>query len=147
MCRGTPLFFFLAQIRDYVLYIGAKFSKCNRMSYLFFFFYQKGLIFTYFLRAQTLVTTVHDISRDRRGKRHEQNTLCSCFYIFTCKTVIFLISLLFFSQLWRKFLRLAYNFVVIFIPWEMRIKKIESKYKDLMVSKSKALAKMLSVRV
>lgn len=31
-------------------------------------------------------------------------------------------------QLWRKFARLACNFVVIFIPWEMRIKKIESEY-------------------
>ncbi|KAK2522141.1 Tmc3 [Columba guinea] len=29
------------------------------------------------------------------------------------------------AELWRKFIRLAYNFVVIFIPWEMRIKKIE----------------------
>lgn len=53
----------------------------------------------------------------------------------------------FFSQLWRKFIRLAYNFVVIFIPWEMRIKKIESKYKDFMVLNSKVLAKMLSFRV
>ncbi|KFQ48246.1 Transmembrane channel-like 3, partial [Pelecanus crispus] len=32
------------------------------------------------------------------------------------------------SQLWRKFIRLAYNFVVTFIPWEMRIKKIESHF-------------------
>ncbi|NXG62476.1 TMC3 protein, partial [Hemiprocne comata] len=32
------------------------------------------------------------------------------------------------AELWRKFLRLAYNFVVIFIPWEMRIKKIESHF-------------------
>ena len=32
-----------------------------------------------------------------------------------------------FSQLWRKFARLACNFAVIFIPWEMRIKKIESE--------------------
>ncbi|KAL4692683.1 hypothetical protein H8959_016493, partial [Pygathrix nigripes] len=31
-------------------------------------------------------------------------------------------------QLWRKFARLACNFVVIFIPWEMRIKKIESHF-------------------
>lgn len=31
-------------------------------------------------------------------------------------------------QLWRKFVRLARNFVVIFIPWETRIKKIESKW-------------------
>uniref|UniRef100_F6WCE2 Transmembrane channel-like protein n=1 Tax=Monodelphis domestica TaxID=13616 RepID=F6WCE2_MONDO len=31
-------------------------------------------------------------------------------------------------DLWRKFVRLAYNFVVIFIPWEMRIKKIESHF-------------------
>lgn len=30
-------------------------------------------------------------------------------------------------QLWRKLARLASNFVVVFIPWEMRIKKIESK--------------------
>lgn len=30
-------------------------------------------------------------------------------------------------QLWRRFARLARNFVVIFIPWEMRIKKIESE--------------------
>ncbi|KAI6077777.1 Transmembrane channel-like protein 3 isoform X1 [Aix galericulata] len=30
------------------------------------------------------------------------------------------------AELWRKFLRLAYNFVVLFIPWEMRIKKIET---------------------
>uniref|UniRef100_A0A8B9MCN2 Transmembrane channel-like protein n=1 Tax=Accipiter nisus TaxID=211598 RepID=A0A8B9MCN2_9AVES len=28
----------------------------------------------------------------------------------------------------KKFIRLAYNFVVIFIPWEMRIKKIESHF-------------------
>ncbi|NXU52683.1 TMC3 protein, partial [Turnix velox] len=32
------------------------------------------------------------------------------------------------AELWRKFIRLAYNFVVIFIPWEMRIKKIESHF-------------------
>uniref|UniRef100_A0A8C9FXE6 Transmembrane channel-like protein n=1 Tax=Pavo cristatus TaxID=9049 RepID=A0A8C9FXE6_PAVCR len=32
------------------------------------------------------------------------------------------------QYLWRKFLRLAYNFVVLFIPWEMRIKKIESHF-------------------
>ncbi|NXT19316.1 TMC3 protein, partial [Syrrhaptes paradoxus] len=32
------------------------------------------------------------------------------------------------AELWRKFVRLAYNFVVIFIPWEMRIKKIESHF-------------------
>uniref|UniRef100_A0A8B9TS32 Transmembrane channel-like protein n=1 Tax=Anas platyrhynchos TaxID=8839 RepID=A0A8B9TS32_ANAPL len=32
------------------------------------------------------------------------------------------------AELWRKFLRLAYNFVVLFIPWEMRIKKIESHF-------------------
>ncbi|NXK29111.1 TMC3 protein, partial [Arenaria interpres] len=32
------------------------------------------------------------------------------------------------AELWRKFLRLAYNFVVMFIPWEMRIKKIESHF-------------------
>ncbi|XP_074090091.1 transmembrane channel-like protein 3 [Macrotis lagotis] len=32
------------------------------------------------------------------------------------------------ADLWRKFVRLAYNFVVIFIPWEMRIKKIESHF-------------------
>ncbi|KAL8197294.1 UNVERIFIED_CONTAM: Transmembrane channel-like protein 3 [Gekko kuhli] len=32
------------------------------------------------------------------------------------------------AELWRKFLRLAYNFMVIFIPWEMRIKKIESHF-------------------
>ncbi|XP_023375810.1 transmembrane channel-like protein 3 [Pteropus vampyrus] len=30
--------------------------------------------------------------------------------------------------LWRRFARLAHNFVVIFIPWEMRIKKIESHF-------------------
>ncbi|NXS74292.1 TMC3 protein, partial [Pandion haliaetus] len=32
------------------------------------------------------------------------------------------------AELWRKFIRLAYNFVVVFIPWEMRIKKIESHF-------------------
>ncbi|XP_068953646.1 transmembrane channel-like protein 3 [Petaurus breviceps papuanus] len=32
------------------------------------------------------------------------------------------------ADLWRKFVLLAYNFVVIFIPWEMRIKKIESHF-------------------
>ncbi|KAF1657438.1 Transmembrane channel-like protein 3, partial [Aptenodytes patagonicus] len=32
------------------------------------------------------------------------------------------------AELWRKFIRLAYNFLVIFIPWEMRIKKIESHF-------------------
>ncbi|NXJ73461.1 TMC3 protein, partial [Trogon melanurus] len=32
------------------------------------------------------------------------------------------------AELWRKFIRLAYNFVVLFIPWEMRIKKIESHF-------------------
>ncbi|ETE66721.1 Transmembrane channel-like protein 3, partial [Ophiophagus hannah] len=32
------------------------------------------------------------------------------------------------AELWRKFIRLAYNFMVIFIPWEMRIKKIESHF-------------------
>uniref|UniRef100_A0A8D2Q8M3 Transmembrane channel-like protein n=1 Tax=Varanus komodoensis TaxID=61221 RepID=A0A8D2Q8M3_VARKO len=32
------------------------------------------------------------------------------------------------TELWRKFVRLAYNFMVIFIPWEMRIKKIESHF-------------------
>ncbi|CAM4529313.1 unnamed protein product [Lepidochelys kempii] len=32
------------------------------------------------------------------------------------------------AELWKKFVRLAYNFVVIFIPWEMRIKKIESHF-------------------
>ncbi|XP_060611191.2 transmembrane channel-like protein 3 [Anolis sagrei] len=32
------------------------------------------------------------------------------------------------AELWRKFVRLAYNFMVIFIPWEMRIKKIESHF-------------------
>ncbi|KAL9837933.1 LOW QUALITY PROTEIN: transmembrane channel-like protein 3 [Geothlypis trichas] len=32
------------------------------------------------------------------------------------------------AELWKKFIRLAYNFVVIFIPWEMRIKKIESHF-------------------
>ncbi|MEE6503283.1 hypothetical protein FKM82_004789 [Ascaphus truei] len=32
------------------------------------------------------------------------------------------------AELWRKFARLAYNFVVLFIPWEMRIKKIESHF-------------------
>ncbi|XP_021263415.1 transmembrane channel-like protein 3 [Numida meleagris] len=32
------------------------------------------------------------------------------------------------AELWRKFLRMAYNFVVLFIPWEMRIKKIESHF-------------------
>ncbi|CAJ0957967.1 unnamed protein product [Ranitomeya imitator] len=30
--------------------------------------------------------------------------------------------------LWKKFSRLSYNFVVLFIPWEMRIKKIESHF-------------------
>ncbi|KAM4675937.1 transmembrane channel-like protein 3 [Discoglossus pictus] len=32
------------------------------------------------------------------------------------------------AELWRKFARLSYNFVVLFIPWEMRIKKIESHF-------------------
>ncbi|KAM9586265.1 transmembrane channel-like protein 3 [Trichechus inunguis] len=32
------------------------------------------------------------------------------------------------AELWRKFARLACNFMVIFIPWEMRIKKIESHF-------------------
>ncbi|XP_027945212.1 transmembrane channel-like protein 3 [Eumetopias jubatus] len=32
------------------------------------------------------------------------------------------------AELWRKFVRLACNFMVIFIPWEMRIKKIESHF-------------------
>ncbi|XP_017357729.1 transmembrane channel-like protein 3 [Cebus imitator] len=32
------------------------------------------------------------------------------------------------AELWRKFARLACNFVVTFIPWEMRIKKIESHF-------------------
>ncbi|XP_045865169.1 transmembrane channel-like protein 3 [Meles meles] len=32
------------------------------------------------------------------------------------------------AELWRKFARLAGNFMVIFIPWEMRIKKIESHF-------------------
>ncbi|ELK18324.1 Transmembrane channel-like protein 3, partial [Pteropus alecto] len=32
------------------------------------------------------------------------------------------------AELWRRFARLAHNFVVIFIPWEMRIKKIESHF-------------------
>ncbi|KAJ1180268.1 hypothetical protein NDU88_005490 [Pleurodeles waltl] len=32
------------------------------------------------------------------------------------------------AELWKKFLRLAYNFLVLFIPWEMRIKKIESHF-------------------
>ncbi|KAK2107855.1 Transmembrane channel-like protein 3 [Saguinus oedipus] len=32
------------------------------------------------------------------------------------------------NRLWRKFARLACNFVVTFIPWEMRIKKIESHF-------------------
>nr|XP_017531508.2 transmembrane channel-like protein 3 [Manis javanica] len=32
------------------------------------------------------------------------------------------------AELWRKLARLASNFVVIFIPWEMRIKKIESHF-------------------
>ncbi|XP_053128475.1 transmembrane channel-like protein 3 [Hemicordylus capensis] len=32
------------------------------------------------------------------------------------------------AELWRKFARLVYNFMVIFIPWEMRIKKIESHF-------------------
>ncbi|XP_006142718.1 transmembrane channel-like protein 3 [Tupaia chinensis] len=32
------------------------------------------------------------------------------------------------AELWRKLARLACNFVVIFIPWEMRIKKIESHF-------------------
>ncbi|XP_077003623.1 transmembrane channel-like protein 3 [Tamandua tetradactyla] len=32
------------------------------------------------------------------------------------------------AELWRKLVRLACNFVVIFIPWEMRIKKIESHF-------------------
>lgn len=33
-----------------------------------------------------------------------------------------------FSQLWRKFARLACNFAAIFVPWETRIKKIESEW-------------------
>ncbi|XP_054444411.1 transmembrane channel-like protein 3 [Pteronotus mesoamericanus] len=32
------------------------------------------------------------------------------------------------AELWRKFARVACNFAVIFIPWEMRIKKIESHF-------------------
>ncbi|XP_045669008.1 transmembrane channel-like protein 3 [Ursus americanus] len=32
------------------------------------------------------------------------------------------------AELWRKFARLACNFMVMFIPWEMRIKKIESHF-------------------
>ncbi|XP_029424836.1 transmembrane channel-like protein 3 [Nannospalax galili] len=32
------------------------------------------------------------------------------------------------AELWRKLARLACNFAVIFIPWEMRIKKIESHF-------------------
>ncbi|XP_073424673.1 transmembrane channel-like protein 3 [Dendrobates tinctorius] len=32
------------------------------------------------------------------------------------------------AELWKKFSRLSYNFVVLFIPWEMRIKKIESHF-------------------
>ncbi|XP_005989703.1 transmembrane channel-like protein 3 [Latimeria chalumnae] len=32
------------------------------------------------------------------------------------------------AELWRKFVRVAYNFAVLFIPWEMRIKKIESHF-------------------
>ncbi|XP_037020093.2 transmembrane channel-like protein 3 [Artibeus jamaicensis] len=32
------------------------------------------------------------------------------------------------AELWRKFARLACNFAVIFIPWETRIKKIESHF-------------------
>ncbi|KAI5237285.1 Transmembrane Channel-Like Protein 3 [Manis pentadactyla] len=32
------------------------------------------------------------------------------------------------AELWRKLARLASNFVVVFIPWEMRIKKIESHF-------------------
>ncbi|OCT86885.1 hypothetical protein XELAEV_18020575mg [Xenopus laevis] len=32
------------------------------------------------------------------------------------------------AELWKKFLRVSYNFVVLFIPWEMRIKKIESHF-------------------
>ncbi|KAG2471248.1 TMC3 protein, partial [Polypterus senegalus] len=32
------------------------------------------------------------------------------------------------AELLRKFSRLAYNVVVLFVPWEVRIKKIESKY-------------------
>lgn len=68
-------------------------------------------------------------------------------FFFSCGEVSYFSFLCFFSQLWRKFIRLAYNFVVIFIPWEMRIKKIESKYKDLTVLNSKTLAKMLSLMV
>lgn len=65
------------------------------------------------------------------------------FFPFPCKIVTFIyIYIFFFPQLWRKFLRLAYNFVVLFIPWEMRIKKIESKYKDRMGLNSKALAEL-----
>ncbi|XP_041441516.1 transmembrane channel-like protein 3 [Xenopus laevis] len=32
------------------------------------------------------------------------------------------------AELWRKFVRVSYNFAVLFIPWEMRIKKIESHF-------------------
>ncbi|KAM8780288.1 transmembrane channel-like protein 3 [Rhynchonycteris naso] len=32
------------------------------------------------------------------------------------------------AELWRKLARLACNFVVLFVPWEMRIKKIESHF-------------------
>uniref|UniRef100_A0A6I8RTN3 Transmembrane channel-like protein n=1 Tax=Xenopus tropicalis TaxID=8364 RepID=A0A6I8RTN3_XENTR len=32
------------------------------------------------------------------------------------------------AELWRKLLRVLYNFAVLFIPWEMRIKKIESHF-------------------
>ncbi|KAG8575508.1 hypothetical protein GDO81_009582 [Engystomops pustulosus] len=32
------------------------------------------------------------------------------------------------AELWKKLSRLSYNFVVLFIPWEMRIKKIESHF-------------------
>ncbi|KAG8440571.1 hypothetical protein GDO86_006352 [Hymenochirus boettgeri] len=32
------------------------------------------------------------------------------------------------AELWRKFTRCLYNFAVLFIPWEMRIKKIESHF-------------------
>jgi len=81
-----------------------------------------------------------------QDKRERSKILFISVFIFLHAAVSYFSFLCFFSQLWRKFIRLAYNFVVMFIPWEMRIKKIESKYKDSMVLNSKALAKLLSLQ-
>ncbi len=37
----------------------------------------------------------------------------------------------FHAQVWRHFKRIMINFAASFIPWEMRIKKIESKFGDI----------------